>query len=258
MKSVSSPNAALGARESGWSATVGRAARVLFWTELASVLFANLLGFVVTLVTQSTGAMKWIAFVPAAASIVMMVATFGITGCNSEQAQRGGPGRLRRPLRFAAVLGTVVQCGATLSMLTVDVTETLPIALLREVVSVVFLCMLFAYLSGLTRRYADRGVARWLGVVAWGYAVTGVVSVLVHVGTATGDVPFNMQLYLWNGLAFLVLGIEVLGLVGLWRFGTRFPRIASGRCLKCGYLLRGLADLRCPECGEVFDTRVAG
>src|SRR5581483_2175302 len=28
-------------------------------------------------------------------------------------------------------------------------------------------------------------------------------------------------------------------------------------CQKCGYDLRGLADNRCPECGEMFDPRAA-
>lgn len=29
----------------------------------------------------------------------------------------------------------------------------------------------------------------------------------------------------------------------------------SAVCLKCGYLLRGLTEPRCPECGRAFDPR---
>ncbi len=33
------------------------------------------------------------------------------------------------------------------------------------------------------------------------------------------------------------------------------PRLPQeGRCGKCGYLLRGLRDARCPECGKPFDA----
>ena len=47
------------------------------------------------------------------------------------------------------------------------------------------------------------------------------------------------------------LGLCAL-LVSVWpmlRVLTCCRRLAAGQCLDCGYLLRGLPDARCPECG---------
>lgn len=48
-------------------------------------------------------------------------------------------------------------------------------------------------------------------------------------------------------LAVIFVGVPV-GLVG-WRHWRRVRRAAAGRCLACGYDLRGRPGGRCPECG---------
>jgi len=42
-----------------------------------------------------------------------------------------------------------------------------------------------------------------------------------------------------------------LGTYGLvtWRWGPK-PHQAETRCRRCGYILRGISEPRCPECGE--------
>ena len=42
-------------------------------------------------------------------------------------------------------------------------------------------------------------------------------------------------------------GIVLAALVYAWRHGERDQHT---RCGKCGYLLKGLTEPRCPECGE--------
>ncbi|RJP36293.1 MAG: hypothetical protein C4547_07575 [Phycisphaerales bacterium] len=56
---------------------------------------------------------------------------------------------------------------------------------------------------------------------------------------------------------FCVIGAEfVSGLaLGLIAVPEKFPVDA---CRKCGYLLRGLPEPRCPECGTAFDSRSLG
>jgi uncharacterized paraquat-inducible protein A len=49
-----------------------------------------------------------------------------------------------------------------------------------------------------------------------------------------------------------------IGLVGgsAWYYwARRDARQDPGRCERCGYLLRGLPEPRCPECGTPFDRR---
>ena len=38
---------------------------------------------------------------------------------------------------------------------------------------------------------------------------------------------------------------------------TSDPRVAEGRCARCGYDLQGLTEPRCPECGTPFDPEAA-
>ncbi len=57
---------------------------------------------------------------------------------------------------------------------------------------------------------------------------------------------------------FAVLGaIYVASLLPIMLTATRrVPRTRQGdRCLSCGYLLHGLPEPRCPECGQPFDPR---
>lgn len=46
----------------------------------------------------------------------------------------------------------------------------------------------------------------------------------------------------------VLLALATYGLL-TWRFGGQ-PRDAETRCRKCGYILRGIAEPRCSECGE--------
>jgi len=50
------------------------------------------------------------------------------------------------------------------------------------------------------------------------------------------------------GVPPILAGLVVYGLLG--RLGSaRIPE-SQTRCRKCGYILRGISEPRCPECGE--------
>lgn len=52
----------------------------------------------------------------------------------------------------------------------------------------------------------------------------------------------------------LFCGLPLVALVGLRAFAFRLVQKRSGdretRCRRCGFILRGLTEPRCPECGE--------
>jgi len=59
----------------------------------------------------------------------------------------------------------------------------------------------------------------------------------------------------WDDLAFLGMIGGGFSLVGVVVYGalTRWLRVAQDnetRCRKCGYILRGITEPRCSECGE--------
>jgi hypothetical protein len=49
-------------------------------------------------------------------------------------------------------------------------------------------------------------------------------------------------------LPVLLIASVVYGLL-TWRLGPRGPRDGETRCRKCGYILRGITEPRCPEMG---------
>jgi rubrerythrin len=55
-------------------------------------------------------------------------------------------------------------------------------------------------------------------------------------------------------LVFATLGVTAVVAIALHRVLTRRygPKVRDGetRCRKCGYILRGITEPRCPECGE--------
>lgn len=47
----------------------------------------------------------------------------------------------------------------------------------------------------------------------------------------------------------LLIAFATYGLL-TWRLGPRVPSDRETRCRQCGYILRGISQPRCPECGE--------
>src|SRR5262245_58493926 len=81
-------------------------------------------------------------------------------------------------------------------------------------------------------------------------------------GTPIGIFLYNRPLY-WllsalpdtGELAAMAVPAQVLSLVAYRFLTNRFPPVVDDlknetRCRKCGYILRGLTEPRCPECGE--------
>ena len=50
-------------------------------------------------------------------------------------------------------------------------------------------------------------------------------------------------------LPVLLIAFGVYGLL-TWRFGPRTPLDGETRCRKCDYILKGITEPRCSECGE--------
>ena len=65
-----------------------------------------------------------------------------------------------------------------------------------------------------------------------------------------GSRPELLLLYnLMSTYVSIVLGITVYGLLTRQYYGRRCRDVET-RCRKCGYILRGISEPRCPECGE--------
>jgi len=88
--------------------------------------------------------------------------------------------------------------------------------------------------------------------VAYGFGrgLSGFVTrplMLRQVDTATYD-PFVMWVIHVSWVVQLATAVGVYGLLTRRYYRSQPP--AETCCRKCGYILRGLTEPRCPECGE--------
>jgi hypothetical protein len=91
-------------------------------------------------------------------------------------------------------------------------------------------------------------------------AAAGLFCVETHFPSRNTCTGMSPALTVWAKLFFLYLGLCVgIGVLCAFVAAMRHRRIDSlkkprpARCGNCGYLLYGLPEPRCPECGEPFD-----
>lgn len=96
-------------------------------------------------------------------------------------------------------------------------------------------------------------------------AIASAVTFVVGIAIVHGAIGRQWSLSTLLKDALLVMGIAaaIYALIGVatMRFVSHWRRVGvaePGRCERCGYLLRGLLEPRCPECGEPFDPLRAG
>jgi hypothetical protein len=149
-------------------------------------------------------------------------------------------GRLARLLRLAMVAAAIDGIVAWL-LLFVEVESVL--------VTGPILCVLGAILvlGSLPIRFRQGWI---LGAIHCG--ICGLLVILVNTlnwGPGHAKIPF-----------INIGAIYLVGTLPLARFVYRSVPVEHdpNRCIKCGYLLYGLAEPRCPECGTVFDPTTVG
>jgi len=249
---VRAENLAPCADEAEWLGRIRKAARVLFWTALCSVVLSNVLGFYAGAAAVTFGATKWISLIPVAASIVIAGSVFAITARGVVRARLRKGLELRSLLRVVAVLSALVECIARASEFSGEFTEALALGVAYDIVIFLFQTMLLTYLGTLARQYGDYTLGKWLTVGASSCAFVGTASVASEFACSWMRPTFIAEMRLWGSVTLAALVIEVLGLTLVFLFSARFPRLLPGRCSACGYLLRGLSLPRCPECGTPF------
>jgi hypothetical protein len=97
----------------------------------------------------------------------------------------------------------------------------------------------------------------WFWRVTIALVVAGVLSTAVWYGIAiVVDYQTNRELILTRYALFIALlscipaGSALLAYTFVTRRFSEDDPPAETRCRKCGYILRGISEPRCPECGE--------
>lgn len=97
----------------------------------------------------------------------------------------------------------------------------------------------------------NRPVRWWWRVLV---SVAGGLTVLLAWGYVTPYVMRSWVLPDWVYITNMICAVAISEAVSLIIYHKltyeRFVRIGETRCRSCGYILRGLRELRCSECGE--------
>lgn len=97
-----------------------------------------------------------------------------------------------------------------------------------------------------------RARLHWFWRAAIAVLVGSGVNIAINVGLARllpeaayGSTPLFVAL----ALVRVTIPVVAYGLLTYW-LGARTPADRETRCRGCGYILRGISEPRCPECGE--------
>ncbi len=246
-----------------WLTRVRFGARVLFWTILLSVLAANIAGSLVPVLAASAGLvytdplMNWVHLVPTVAGWPLLVGVFTFTtplpGAGQSPAGEG----LRRSLRVLASSDVAYTAANSLSEFTVDITDSPAFWLRRLLVGIAAMLVGLSYLRHLCRRFGSATIGRGLGALLLCYVALEVAGWGIYAWDQRSQMSTAYYLYWVDGTLLCWAFVWIWGLYLLRRFSLRLVQSAEGRCIRCGYALRGLTEARCPECGQTVQAPTA-
>ena len=224
---------------------------VLFWTFLLSYLLPNLIGFALPFIGGHHRHLAWNGLIHLAASIPLVIGVLALTAPCPAGSAIAVSEPLRRVLRILVwldVLRRVLQTGARLHGLwRAGLNVSLPVVPMFFAHAAPLLSGLM-YIRHLSLRLSLTGLARSFTVFTSAYfGLLGLelacLALELHV----------MQPKRWSIVTIVSwLLIWVWGLVLLRKLAGRLKRAINDQCMHCGYLLRGLPEPRCPECGRPF------
>jgi hypothetical protein len=225
-------------------------ARLLFWTLLLAPLATNLLGFALPFVEGDLSHLRWTGLIWTLAALPTVIGVFALTFRAHGDANSWHGDRLRIALRILVCLEVIGRVTRKVSQFTIDPTDTLLLSASIRLVEIAAVLLGIAYLARISRQaHADRLERSWR-TLAMAYVLAVLLDLLIG---RWGSLDPSRITPTALGIA-ISIAVWVWGLVLLWRFGVKLADALAGRCLECGYLLQGLPEPRCPECGRAFSA----
>jgi len=243
--------------DADWVRRVRFGALLIFWTTLATPILANLTGFLGPFIApgiNSVTYMKWVHLIPTIAGWPFLIAVFALTKPwpSTHSCQPGD--RLRRFLRVLVCLEVSHRFARTVSEFAYDITDAVWFALPGRVVDMCGVLLSLIYLMLLCRWFGIHAIARSYRTLAVCYVALMAADCALGLALDHLIPPDDWRYWVW-GDALVALAIWIWGLVLLRKFAGHLTRGLEGRCIACGYSLRGLPEPRCPECGQALQVQ---
>jgi len=236
-----------------WGVRVGAAARILFWATLVGCGVSALIAASLPLLAVGRAGLAYVRALGLAGDVVNLVALFLLT-----QPPHEAP-RWRVAGASALMSRIMLICAVAAQLLFPFLPQLDESDIARGVVRVAgasawCAAAFFAltYISSLARQFGAERLARALKLASAAVVAEWAVFHPLQIALASTH-AWSAALAVTGLVASVLAGAVVLtyGLVCLYAFALRFPRIVVGRCLVCGYPITSAS--RCPECGHAHD-----
>jgi uncharacterized paraquat-inducible protein A len=86
----------------------------------------------------------------------------------------------------------------------------------------------------------------WRAIDVHGYTI---MYVMMYLDIALGSLPYIWRLAVAGTLAYTLIGL-LAALTANELFAHYAPGQQETLCRRCGFVLRGISEPQCPECGE--------
>lgn len=231
-----------------WLRQVRLGCGLTLWFLLLPLLLTNVAAFMLPLVGGNTAHLKFVGLIYMFGGIPLLVGIVKLTVAPNPDSPEKKFDYSRRAFRVFAALDMITRVVNSVLRLTTGGSESTYLDVLMTLTDVGWVVSAAVYLTCACRLIGARQPASQIPAAASIYIVLiALISYLDPTGQTAGATVFAQL-----SVVLVATAIGGWGLWILWRFRGIVIRMCEGRCVDCGYLLKGLPENRCPECGTPF------
>lgn len=231
-----------------WPRTIRSGAGLVFWFLLLPPLLTNLVAFMLPFIGGSSAHLKWVGLIYTFGGFPLLVGIMKLTAAPTLGVSKRTFDYTRQVFRVFASADVIARVVKSLLTFASGPGDSLYVVLPLMLLDVAWVVSATVYLTGLCQHFGTRKLVHEMSVAAFGYVV---LTILIWGLDPTGEKPRAMALGLVS-LFVLSVGMGTWAVSIVWRFRRIVGRICVGRCVDCGYILKGLPGRVCPECGRAF------
>jgi hypothetical protein len=231
-----------------WLTDLRRGSVLAFWSVLAPPVLVNMWGFICGMTGLGIGMVKWASVLYPMGAIGLLVGVY----LSSRLFPASVPYRPRNWIRYGVRISATAGFVNAILFAANRLAEVEVVGVLtRNIGGWITVLFGLAYLLEVCKSFRFSRLAGWTRVCLVVYVFVVLSSVALNCGV--------LQAGLWEAIfewteTIGTLGSFALVVIILRRLVKRVRRAEQGQCLWCGYLLRGLSEMRCAECGTAFDV----
>lgn len=231
-----------------WLRQVRLGCGLTFWFLLLPLLLTNVAAFMLPLVRGNMAHLKYVSLIYTFGGIPLLVGIVKLTVAPKLDSPEKKFDYSRRTFRVFAAVDVITRVVNSVLRFTTGGSESTYFDVFMTLTDIGWVVSAAAYLTFVCRLISVRQPASQIPVATSIYIVLIALISYLDPKEQTAGATVFAQL----SVVLVATAIGTWGLWILWRVRRIVIRMCEGRCVDCGYLLKGLPENRCPECGRAF------